>query len=55
VDRALGVAGGRLCGGCFLILHVEDRRIYVVEDVADGVVTVLVTINGVGFVNGRAL
>lgn len=53
-----GVVYGAWCElwrGRFSILHVEDRRIYVVEDVADGVVTVLVTINGVGFVNGRAL
>jgi len=40
LDRAwCGVWGGR-----FLILHVKDRGIYVVEDLASGVVTVLVSI-----------
>ena len=43
-----------VCCGRFLILHVDYRGIYVVEDMASGVVTVLVTRNGVGFGNGRA-
>ncbi len=33
-------------GGRFLILHVEDRGMCAVERLANGVVTVLVMING---------
>jgi len=52
VDEVLAVAWCGLCGGQFLILHVDDGAIYAVEGLVNGVVTVLVSVlvtrNGVG-------
>jgi hypothetical protein len=40
------VAWDGLCGGRFLILHVDDGAIYAVEGLVNGVVTVLVSVRG---------
>jgi hypothetical protein len=38
------VASDGLCGGRFLILHVDDGAIYGVEGLVNGVATVLVSV-----------